>query len=117
MTLDQGPPTVVVEIQGAERILIVDSGSSCSLLQPGLADVPLESTTFEPFGVTGDSLNVVGKQEVQFQMGEVTFTHPFLVSKLPTSADGILGLNFLTPRQTTVDLRNFSLGVALNPDK
>jgi hypothetical protein len=52
VTLDHGTPTVAVKIQGAERFLI-DSGSSCSLLQPGVAEVPLESTTFESFGVTG----------------------------------------------------------------
>jgi len=32
-----------------------------------VAEVPLEST-FEPFGVTGDSLDIVGEQ-VLFQMG------------------------------------------------
>jgi hypothetical protein len=116
LTLDHSTPTVAVEIQGAERILIVDSESSWSLPQPGVADVPFESTTFEPFGVTGDSLNVAWKQEGPFRMGRVTFRHSFLVCKLPTSADGILGLNFLTPRRARVDLGNFSLEVALHPD-
>jgi len=64
VTVDHGTLTVAVKIQGVERILIVDSGSSCSLLQPGLAEVPLESTTFEPFGVTGDSLDFVGEQQI-----------------------------------------------------
>jgi hypothetical protein len=49
-------------------------------------------------------------------MGRVTFRHSFLVWKLPTSADGILGLNFLTPRRARVDLGKFSLEVALNPN-
>jgi len=82
VTLDHGTPTVAVEIQGAERILNVDSGSSCSLLQPGVAEVPLESTTFEPFGVTGDSLDIVGEQQVLFQMGGVTFSLSFLVLQI-----------------------------------
>jgi hypothetical protein len=99
VTLNYGTPTVALKIQGAERILIVDSGSSCSLLQPGVADVPLEGTTLEPFGVTGDSLNNVGEQQVSFQTGGVAFNHSFLVCKLPKSADGIIGLNFLSPRQ------------------
>ena len=77
MTLDHGTPTVAVTIQGAERILIVDSGSSCSLLQPGVAGIPLESTTFVPFGVTGDSLDIVGEEQVLFQMGRVKFNHSF----------------------------------------
>jgi len=67
-----------------------------ALQQWQLADVPIEST-FEPFGVTGDSLDIVGKWQVLLQMGRVTFNHSFLVYKLPTPADGIIGLNFLTP--------------------
>jgi len=81
-----------------------------------VAEVPLESTTFEPFGVTGDSLDIVGVQQVLFQMGRVTFSHSFLVCKLPASADGIIGLNFLTPRQATLDLGSFSLRACLNPN-
>jgi hypothetical protein len=81
VTLDHGTPTVAVKIQGAERILIVESGSSCSLLQPGVAEVPLESTTFETFGTTGDSLDIVGEQQVLFQMGRVKFNNSFLVCK------------------------------------
>ena len=103
-----------LEFKGTERIIIVDSGSSCSLLQPGLADVPLESTTFEPFGVTGDSLNIIGEQQVLFQMGRITFNHSFLVCKLPTSADGVIGLNFLTPRLARLDPGSLSLKVCLN---
>ena len=69
VTLDHSTSTVVIKIQGTERTLVIDSGSSCSLLQPGVAEVPLESTTLEPFGVTGDSLDIVGEQQVLFQMG------------------------------------------------
>jgi len=114
VSLDHGTPTVAVKIQGAERILIVDSGSSCSLLQPGVAEVPLESTTLEPFGLTGDSLDIVVEQQVSFQIGRITFSHSFLVCILPTSADGIIGLTFLTPRQTTLDLGSLSLKVCLH---
>ena len=115
MTLDYGTPTVAVKIQGKERILIIDSGSSCSLLQPGVAELPLERTSFEPFGVTGDSLDILGEQQVPFQMGTVTFNHLFLVCKLPTFADGIIGLNFLMPRQAKLDLGNLFMS-AFGPE-
>jgi hypothetical protein len=59
----------MAHLQGAERILVRDSESSCGLLQPRVAEVPLESTTFEAFGVTGDSLDIKGEQQVSFQMG------------------------------------------------
>jgi len=114
VTADHGTPTVAVKIQGSERILIVDSGFSCSLLQPGVAELPLERMPFEPFGVTSDSLHIVGEEQVLFQMGRVKFNHSFLVCKLPTSADGVIGLNFLTPRQSRLDLGSFSLRVCLN---
>jgi len=114
VTLDHGTHTVVVKIQGAKRILTVDSGSNCSLLQPGVAEVPFESTTFEPFGVTGDSLDIVRERQVLFQMGTVTFSYSFLVCKLPTSAGGIIGLNFCTPRQARLDLGSISLTVCLH---
>ena len=116
MTLDHGTLTVAVKIQGVEGILLVDSGSSCSLLQLGVAEVPLGSTTSEPLGVTGDNLDIVGEQQVLFQMGTVTFNHSLLVCKLPTSAGGIIGLNFLTLRQTRLDLGSLSLRVCRNPN-
>jgi hypothetical protein len=116
VTLDHGTPTVAVNIQGAERILIVYSGSSCSLLQPGVAEIPLEGTSLEPFGVTGDSLDIVGEKQVLFQTGGVTLNHSFLVCKLPTSAEGIIGLNFLSLRQAILHLDSLSLRVSLNPN-
>jgi hypothetical protein len=72
-----------------------------------VAEVPLESTTFEPFGVTGDSLDIVGEQQVLFQMGRVTFNQTFLVWKLPTSANDIIEMKFLAPRQARLDLDSF----------
>jgi hypothetical protein len=57
-----------------------------------------------PFGVTGDNLAVKGEQNVTFQIGKATFKHTFLVSRLPTMAAGILGVNFLTPRHAVLDL-------------
>jgi len=69
--LDHGSPTVAVKIQGAERILIVDLGSRCSLLQTVVSELPLECTTLETFGVTGDSLDIEGEQQVSFQMGHL----------------------------------------------
>jgi hypothetical protein len=57
-----------------------------------------------PFGVTGDNVAVKGEQNVRFQIGEVTFKHTILVSRLHTMAAGILGMDFLTPRQAVLDL-------------
>ena len=64
----------------------------------------------------GDILDIVGEQQILFQMGRVAFTHLFLVCNLPTSADGIIGLTILTPRQARLDLSSSSLRVCLNPN-
>jgi hypothetical protein len=46
---------------------------------------------------------------VSFQVSEVTFKHTFLVSQLPTTAAGILGINFLIPRKAVLDLGGSTL--------
>ena len=56
----------------------------------------------------------MGEQQVSFEMGRVTFSHSCLVCKFPTSADGIIGLNFLTPRQARLDLGSLYLRVCLH---
>jgi hypothetical protein len=73
-----------------------------------VAEFPLERTSFETFGV---SLNVIGEQQVSFQMGTVTFNHSILVCKLTTFADGLIGLNFLMPRQDKLDLGSLFISV------
>ena len=92
----------------------VDSGSSCSILQPVVAEVPVESNIFEPIGVTGDSLDIVGEKQVSFQIFRLTFSHSFVVSKMPISANGIRGLNFLALRQARLDIGSLSLRVCLH---
>jgi hypothetical protein len=50
----------------------------------------------------GNNLDILGEQQVLFQMGRVTFSHSFLVCKLPASADGIIIMNILTSRQAVL---------------
>lgn len=38
-----------------------------------------------------------------FRRGKVVFRHTFQVSELPTTAAGILGVNFLTSHQDVLD--------------
>ena len=68
-----------------------------------------ESSSITPYSVTGDNLAVLGEQNVSFKMGGVQFEHRFLVSQLPTTAAGILGVNFLTPRQAKLDFGDCKL--------
>jgi hypothetical protein len=45
--------------------------------------------------VTGDALDVRGEQRVAFWINNVTYEHQFLMCSLPTTAAGILGMDFL----------------------
>jgi hypothetical protein len=102
--MDHTTPTVLVQIQGVKRTLILNSGSCCSIIQPGVADEPIGCTDFAPFGVTGKNLEEKGEQTIKFLMGSVTFNHNFVVCKLPTNAAKTLGINFLLPRRAKLDL-------------
>ena len=60
--LDQGTRPVLVSFEGVERILVIDLGSSCCILQPGMSKAPWEYTSVAPFGVTGINLVVKGNK-------------------------------------------------------
>lgn len=81
--LDNTTSTVLVQIQGVKRTHVLDSGSCCNKLQPGVADEPIGCTDFAPFVVTGKNLEVQREQTIKFLMGSVTSSHIFVVCKLP----------------------------------
>jgi hypothetical protein len=66
----------------------MDAGSCYSILQPDVADEQIGCTDFTPFGVTDKNLKVQVEQTIKFLMGSVTFSHAFVVYKLPTNASG-----------------------------
>ena len=94
--LEHGTPTISADIEGMSRGLILDTGSNISIMQPTISKSNVQVTTMEPFGVTGDILDIKGQQTVTFRMNGRRFTHPFLVSSLPNTAAGLLGTNFLS---------------------
>ena len=55
VTLEQGTPIISVEIEGTPRSLILDTGSSVSILQPRISRCDARITTMKPYGVTGKS--------------------------------------------------------------
>ena len=68
MLLERGTPSLTVDIEAARR-LIVDTGSSVSILKPGVANSDRRATPLKPFGVTGKTLDVRGRQSVTFKLG------------------------------------------------
>jgi hypothetical protein len=109
LDLETTAPSVQARIQGVVRNLIVDSGSCCSILQPGVADDPIGCTNRSPYGVTGDTLRVNGEQTISFEIDEVPYRHTFLVCSLPTNAAGILGTDFLKSKHAILNLEKFTL--------
>jgi hypothetical protein len=46
-------------------------------------------------GVTGNELEIVGVQDIEFWCNNRRYCHPFCVCSLPTNADEIIGMDFL----------------------
>jgi hypothetical protein len=70
---------------------------------------PVKPTTLSPFGVTGNSLNLVGTQEASFRLGHKQFRHLFYVCSLPSQAQGILGIDFMRKTKARLDLERLEL--------
>jgi hypothetical protein len=102
--MEPGTPSISVRIEGVVRDLIVGTGSNISILQPGISKSELEFTDSRPYGVTGETLDVKGRQAVSFVLGGREFNHQFLVCSLPIEAAGLLGLDFLKESGAIVNL-------------
>jgi len=96
-----------LEIEEKLKRLIIDTGSSVSILQPGVSRRDVRVTVMKPYGVTGEALDIKGQQLVSFVLGGRKFTHIFLVCPLPTDKDGLFGTDFL--ERAGADI-NFDLG-------
>ena len=75
------------------RSLILDTGSTISILQPGVPRSDVHVTAVESYGVTGDVLDIRGQQSVTFRLNGKEFTHS-LECPLPTKAAGLLGTDY-----------------------
>jgi len=60
-------------------------------------------TTLEPYGVTGDVLDIRGQQSLTFLLNGSEFTHSSLVCSLPTKAAGLLGTDFMDRLGAKID--------------
>jgi hypothetical protein len=89
---------------GASKEFIVDSGSAVSLIKPGIYRSKVRSYSTTSFGVTGDTLDITGEQDVQFCLENWNYWHTFCVCSLPTEADGILGMDFLSDTSASLDI-------------
>ena len=102
--MEHGTPAIKADIEGVERSLNLDTGSYVSILKPGFSNVNVRDTTLRPYGVTGETLEVKGRQTVSLGLGGRKFDHTFLGCPLPTEAAGLLGTDFLEGRSAHINL-------------
>ena len=87
-------------------MLLLDKGSSLSLIKTGVCTSNVNSAIVTPYGVTGDELRVNGEQRVTFTIKGETYTHDFCVFNVATEADAILGSDFLLKMDARLDFEN-----------
>ena len=111
--LEHGTP-ILVEIEGMSRRLILNPGSSVSILQPGISRRD-EVTNLKPYGVTGEVLDIKGRQSVSFGLDELKFEHEFLVCSLHTAGAGLLGIDWLAKAGAIIDFDYGKMNLSGNP--
>ena len=78
VALEQGTPSISMRMEGKVRVMVIDTGSNISLVQPGVSKSEVRHTDVRPYGVTGETLDVKGRQAVSFVLGGREFNHEFL---------------------------------------
>jgi hypothetical protein len=104
-----GAPTIQVNVLSGEKSFIIDTGSNVSLVQPGVSNNKMKAASVTPFRETGDDLEITGIQEIEFRCNSYNYCHQFYVCSLPTDADGIIGMDFLSMVKAKLDLERYEL--------
>ena len=87
--------SILVNIKGEMRRLILDTSSNVWKLQPRVSRSNVRITNTKPYGLTGETLDVKGSQSVSFGLDGREFRHTFLVCSLPAVMSGMLDTDFM----------------------
>ena len=110
--LDHGTPFNCVDIEGVSKSLILDTGSNTSKLEPGISKSDIRVTTERLYGVTGETLDIKGRQCVSFEVNGHEFNHTFLGCSLPPNAAGLLGMDFIHGSGAMIDCQCCKMSLA-----
>jgi hypothetical protein len=69
VALEHGTSSIPAQIEGENRVLIIDTGSNISILQPRISKSVMRHTDMRPYGVTRETLDVKGRQGDSFVLG------------------------------------------------
>jgi len=73
----------------------------------------MRCTSVKPYGVTGETLEIRGRQTVSFVFNEHEFKHSFYVCSLPTKAAGLIGIDFMEKTGATIDFEKGKMSLAI----
>ena len=101
---------VDLQIEGQMVACLVNTGSAISLINrsvlqcsPALRNLPSQGTTLSAVTANGLPIQVSGTIEAQVKVASELITHKSYIAN-DITGDGILGMDFLKPLGTNVDL-------------
>jgi hypothetical protein len=56
--MEQGSPTILIQIEKEKKTLFVDAGLNVSILQPGVSRSDIRVTAINPYEVMGQTLGI-----------------------------------------------------------
>jgi hypothetical protein len=93
-----------VQVEGELQQFLIDSGTSLSLVKPGVSRAEVKPTDLAARGITGTKSKSLGVQDIKIKLGNRTYTHEFLMTPLNVEYSGVLGLDILRQMEDKVDL-------------
>jgi hypothetical protein len=104
-----GAPKVTILLEGVVRRFVIDTGSTISLIQPGISRAKVAKTDIAPIASTGKVLPLQGEQEIECTIAGKVVRQRVGVCALPTEAEGLLGTDFMKANDARVDVANHRL--------
>jgi len=92
-----------------QKSFIVDTGSNVSLIKSGVSNKKIDVAIIVPYGVKGEELEVKGVPRIEFYCNNQKYLYQLYVCSLPTDADGIIGMDFLSMINAKLDLKSHEL--------
>ena len=101
-----------VELEGYLVRLLVDTGAQISVLKNPIPGIALEPSRLKARGVTGQSLTVLGEQELLCNLKGTKVRHRFTVAPIDTDHEGLIGLDLLKKLSAIVNVASGTVEIS-----